>query len=114
MLVYAMCGTFVLVDLCRNKKDLKALNAQQPSAVEAAPETPVVPVAPQIVEDSAVQAIVAPVEEKAEVLNIQTFKIEVSKLHQNFRELKNIKDEGLITEDEYKKLKAKLIEKAEF
>lgn len=108
MLVYAMCGTFELVDLCRNKKALKNGDvAMQPMQAQA---TYVQPVAQPVVNTQPAQ----PVQSTQTAKLVQTAPVAQSKLYQTLVELKEMKDLGIIDEEEYKKLKARAVDKAEF
>lgn len=111
--IYAMCATFLMIDLCLNKRDLNRLNAQTPSQ-KSVPEP-----------DRSSQNVVAPqerqktVQPKVQVQPVQnqgvkTTSLASSELYQNLSDLKEMKDEKIITEEEYQKLKSKLIDKFEF
>lgn len=99
LLVYVMCAIFIMIDLCANKKALKNPVSEQNKEV----------------------AKMEKVEEKAEdVKKTQANPVQnktggtMSKLYQTLSELKEMKEAEIITDEEYKKLKAKLIDKYEF
>ncbi len=113
MLTYAMCGAFILVDFCRNKKALKKLGAevaevqtQQAPVVSVVTDAPVAPTPVAKTQPTKVETPVQPVASASVVPQ--------SKLFQTLKELKEMKELGIIDEDEYKKLKAKAVDKAEF
>ncbi len=99
LLVYVMCAIFIMIDLCANKKALKNPVSEQNKEV----------------------AKMEKVEEKAEdVKKTQSNPVQnktgvtMSKLYQTLSELKEMKEAEIITDEEYKKLKEKLIDKYEF
>ena len=99
LLVYVMCAIFIMIDLCANKKALKNPVSEQNKEV----------------------AKMEKVEEKAEdVKKTQANPVQnktggtMSKLYQTLSELKEMKEAEIITDEEYKKLKEKLIDKYEF
>lgn len=99
LLVYAMCAIFIMLDLCVNKKALK---------------TPVTEENSRVVKVEKVEEKVKD-NQKAKPSQVQN-KVggSTSKLYQILTELKEMKEAEILTEEEYKKLKAKLIDKYEF
>lgn len=104
LIIYAMCATFIMVDLCLNKKELK----KNVSSTEK--------------ESTSVEKVVEKKEEKENLSSEKKTIVEknnkeyssTSKLYQILVELKEMKDNEIITADEYKKLKEKLTDKYEF
>ncbi len=99
LLVYAMCAIFIMLDLCANKKELKNSVTEENKEV-----VKVEKVEKKVEDNKKTQAV--PAQNKGNS--------SVSKLYQTLSELKEMREAEIITEEEYKKLKAKLIEKFEF
>ena len=87
-LTYAMCGVFIMIDVCRNKKAAKVF--QQSAKTEDT----------KISEETSVQGGI-----KADA--------EIEHLRKQLAEAKAMKEQGIISEEEYEKLKAKVLDKAE-
>ena len=99
VLVYAMNGTFILVDVCRNNKAYKILT-NPVSEVNYAPQNNPAPVA----RPTPVAARPAPVSNMSAS----------DKLLKDLTEVKKLKDAGIIDEVEYTKLKDNIINNAKF
>lgn len=99
LLVYAMCAIFIMLDLCANKKELK-----NPATEENKEVVKVEKMEKKVEDNKKTQAVPAQ----------NNGNTSVSKLYQTLSEIKEMKENEIITEDEYKKLKAKLIDKYEF
>lgn len=106
MIIYAMCGIFIMLDLCANKKELKqSLNVENNEVVKV--EKPV-----ETEKEKQKNKSQNTTSTSASTKN--TINSSASKLYQTLLELKEMKEADIITEEEYKKLKEKLIDKYEF
>lgn len=103
LFVYGMSATFLMIDLCLNKKE-KSKIEQQDVKVSYAPQTQ---------RKISAEKQSATNEKVGEKL-VEKYSCPISKLHQSLKELKVMKDTEIISEEDYKKLKNKIIEKFEF
>lgn len=98
-----MSATFLMIDLCLNKKE-KSESCQLYEKISIKPQT-------QHNISAKTQQIV---NEKVGEKLVEKYSYPISKLHQTLKELKEMKDTEIISEEDYKKLKNKIIEKFEF
>lgn len=103
LFVYGMSATFLMIDLCLNKKE-KSESGQLYEKISIKPQT-------QHNISAKTQQIV---NEKVGEKLVEKYSYPISKLHQTLKELKVMKDTEIISEEDYKKLKNKIIEKFEF